>query len=163
MRKVRVVLFVVLVALCGWVSAGESSSMELLVVSGGGFAEKESKRAYIPFGTNYFDPHTGWAPKLWRQFDEQKVRRHFELMRDLGVNCARVFLTAGSFQPSADKVEEDALKKLDAVVAIARETGIRLMLTGPDHWEGSPEYWRGSGMWLALAIVGRERSLRGIC
>ena len=143
MRNVRLVLFVVLIV-CELASGGGSSSMELVVVSdGGGFVEKASRRAYVPFGTNYFDPHVGWAPKLWRQFDEQEVRRHFELMGDLGVSCARMFLTAGSFQPTADKVEEVALKKLDAVVAIARETGIRLMLTGPDHWEGSPDYWRG--------------------
>lgn len=157
MGNVRLTLFVVLPALCMSAFAGESSSIDLVTVSGSGFVEKESGRAYIPFGTNYFDPHTGWAPKLWRQFDEQRVRRHFELMRDLGVNCARMFLTAGSFQPTAEKVEEDALKKLDIVVAIASETGIRLMLTGPDHWEGSPEYWRGDRYAGEQALRALER------
>jgi hypothetical protein len=32
--------------------------------------------------------------------------------------------------------------KLDKLVEIARESRIRLMLTGPDHWEGVPGYWR---------------------
>ena len=27
------------------------------------------------------------------------------------------------------------------LVAIARRSGIRLVLTGPDHWEGQPSYW----------------------
>ncbi len=35
-----------------------------------------------------------------------------------------------------------ALKKLDALIEIARRSGIRLILTGPDHWEGSPAYWK---------------------
>lgn len=122
----------------------DSSNMELIVVSAGGqgFAERDSGRSYIPFGTNYYDPHTGWAPKIWRQFDADKVREHFVVMKKLGVNCARVFLTAGSFQPEAKTIDERALKKLDTLIEIARQTGIRLILTGPDHWEGSPSYWR---------------------
>jgi endo-1,4-beta-mannosidase len=124
--------------------AAERSKMELIVVSpdGTGFIERESGRSYIPFGTNYYDPHTGWAPKLWRKFDADNVREHFGLMSEIGVNCARVFLTAGSFQPEAESVDESSLKKLDTLVRIGRDTGTRLILTGPDHWEGSPSYWR---------------------
>src|SRR4030042_1795235 len=124
-------------------SAAESSKMELIVVSADrqGFKERYSVRPYIPFGTNYYDPHTGWAPKIWRQFEAEKVREHFIVMEKLGVNCARVFLTAGSFQPAVKTIDEQALKKLDALVKIARETGIRLILTGPAHWEGTPSYW----------------------
>jgi len=118
--------------------------MELIVVTpdGEGFAERDSGRPYIPFGTNYYDPHTGWAPKLWRQFDANKVREHFEVMKKLGVNCARVFLTAGSFQPEVKTIDEQALKKLNTLIKIAHDTRIGLILTGPDHWEGSPSYWR---------------------
>jgi hypothetical protein len=125
-------------------AAAERPHMKLIVVAadGRGFIERDTGRAYVPFGTNYYDPHTGWAPKLWRQFDAEKVRQHFRIMKELGVNCARVFLTAGSFQPNAETVEEDALKKLDVFVDIAGQAGIRLMLTGPDHWEGTPAYWR---------------------
>jgi len=131
--------------------------MELIVVrpDGAGFMERESRRAWVPFGTNYYDPNTGWAPKLWRQFDEGRVRTHFDVMQSLGVNCARVFLTAAGFQPTEDKVEEAALGKLDAMVRIAREHGIRLIPTGPDHWEGSPDYWRGDRF-------GGERALKAL-
>ncbi len=126
------------------IRAAEIPKPELIVVApdGRGFVERDSRRRYIAFGTNYYDPHTGWAPKLWRQFDAEKVRRHFRVMSDIGVNCARVFLTAGSFQPNAETVEAQALEKLDMLVSIARRSGIRLILTGPDHWEGSPSYWR---------------------
>lgn len=95
---------------------------------------------FIPFGTNYFDPHTGWAPKLWKMFDEHKVRAHYQMMADIGVNVARVFLTSASFQPKADTISEEGLHKLDTMIDIAKESNIRLILTGPDHWEGVPDY-----------------------
>ena len=118
--------------------------MGLIVVSpdGTGFVERPSGRPFIPFGTNYYDPNTGWAPKIWRQFDPDRVTRHFQAMSDLGVNCARVFLTAATFQPEVDRIDEQALVKLDTLIRIARPSGIRLILTGPDHWEGTPSYWR---------------------
>jgi len=141
-------LIVAATAIAFWVPltsrGAERPKMELIASApgGGGFVERDSGRPYTPFGTNYYDPHTGWAPKLWRQFDAEKVREHFRVMSELGVNCARVFLTAGSFQPSAETIEEQALAKLDTMVEIARERGIRLILTGPDHWEGQPAYWK---------------------
>lgn len=120
------------------------AGMELIVVApdGRGFVECDSGRPFIPFGTNYYDPDTGWAPKIWRRFDAAKVKRHFGVMKELGVNCARVFLTAATFQPDAETIDKQALEKLDTLVGIARYSGIRLMLTGPDHWEGVPEYWK---------------------
>ncbi|MHC4521569.1 MAG: beta-galactosidase, partial [Planctomycetota bacterium] len=97
---------------------------------------------YVPWGTNYYDPNTGWAPKVWQQFDADRVAEQFEIMSGLGVNCARIFLAAAAFQPDVNTVDEEALEKLDAVVKIARRTGVRLILTGPDHWEGKPSYWK---------------------
>jgi hypothetical protein len=129
---------------CIATGATNRPSMELIAVTmdGDGFVEAGSGRPYIPFGTNYYDPHTGWAPKLWHRFDAEKVQQHFRVMSGMGVNCARVFLTAGSFQPTAETIEEQALSKLNKLVEIARENGIRLILTGPDHWEGVPDYWK---------------------
>lgn len=134
-------------------------SMELITVAqdGQGFIEAVSGRSYIPFGTNYYDPHTGWAPKLWRRFDAEKVQQHFHVMSGLGVNCARVFLTAGSFQPTAEKIEEQALVKLDKLIEIARENGVRLILTGPDHWEGQPDYWKSDRFADRVALQTLER------
>ncbi len=96
---------------------------------------------WAPVGANWFDPLTGWAPKPWLQFDEERVEAQFRAMAALGVNTARVFLTAASFIPEPPRVEGDALEKLDRMVAIARRHGIRLHPTGPDHWEGNPP-WR---------------------
>ena len=140
-------------------SAAEHSKMELIVVAPDGrcFAERDSGRPYIVFGTNYYDPHTGWAPKIWRQFDAEKVRVHFGLMSEIGVNCARVFLTAGSFQPNAETIDEQSLNKLDTLIKIARETDIRLLLTGPDHWEGYASYWRPDRFAGEVALRALER------
>jgi len=109
---------------------------------GKGFIDRSSRQPFIPFGTNYYDPNTGWAPKIWQQFDPDRVAGHFAVMKKLGVNCARVFLTAATFQPDVNTIDPEALAKLDELVRIAREAEIRLILTGPDHWEGSPAYWR---------------------
>ena len=98
-------------------------------------------KPWHPFGCNYFDPHVGWAPKLWQRFDPGKVEGHFRIMRDLGVNVVRVFLTAQSFFPEPPNLEAEALAKFDTMLAIGRKYGIRIHPTGPDHWEGTPA-WR---------------------
>jgi len=107
--------------------------------NGWNFADKSG--IFVPFGANYFDPETGWAPKLWRMFNESRVKDHFSKMSDIGVNVARIFLTAASFQPESDSISKEALEKLDTMIDIAKQKGIRLILTGPDHWEGRPDYW----------------------
>ena len=102
-----------------------------------------SERPWHPIGCNYFDPHVGWAPKLWREFDAGRVEEHFRIMRDLGVTVVRVFLTAQSFFPEPPKLEPEGLKKFDTLLAIARRYGIRVHPTGPDHWEGTPPWRQG--------------------
>jgi len=131
-------------ALIGLAGCASSRTGTLIAVTpdGRGFAEARSSRAFVPFGTNYYDPNTGWPPQVWRQFNPEVIASQFKLMSELGVNCARVFLTAATFQPDADTIDEQALKKLDRLVRIARQTGVRLILTGPDHWEGEPPYWK---------------------
>jgi len=136
------VLLLSAMTLAGAAATGPALGLVTISPDGQGFVEKSSGRPFTPFGVNYYDPNTGWAPKIWRQFDARRVTRHFEVMRDLGVNCARVFLTAATFQPDVNTVDEQALAKLDTLVRIARQSGIRLILTGPDHWEGSPAYWK---------------------
>jgi hypothetical protein len=141
--------------------------LELIAVApdGAAFVEQDSGRPFVPFGTNYYDPNTGWAPKVWQQFDPNRVTGHFVMMSQLGINCARVFLAAATFQPDVNTVDEEALAKLDTLVEIARKTRIRLILTGPDHWEGMPAYWKpdryaGQAALKALenfwAVVGRR-------
>lgn len=137
-----------LVALMGCASSAsrtdKAAKLELIAAApdGNGFVERDSGRQFIPFGVNYYDPNTDWPPQVWRKFDPNHIEVHFKFMRLIGVNCARVFLTAGSFQPDVNTVDPQALAKLDRLIKIARQCGIRLILTGPDHWEGSPQYWK---------------------
>jgi len=133
-----------LVLLTGLVGCATSPKMGLVTVTedGRGFVDSSSAEPYIPFGTNYYDPNTGWPPQVWAQFDRAAVEAHFAVMQYYGVNCARVFLAAKTFQPDPDTINPEALKKLDRLIRIARRAGIRLILTGPDHWEGDPDYWK---------------------
>jgi hypothetical protein len=71
------------------------------------------------------------------------VEEHFRAMKALGVNTARIFLTAASFFPEPPALAEEGLRKLDRMLEIARRHGIRLHPTGPDHWEGNPPWRRG--------------------
>ncbi len=104
-----------------------------------GFVDATSGQAFVPFGTNYYDPNTGWPPHVWSRFKPDLVKIHFQSMQKLGVNCARVFLTAAAFQPDPNKA---SLKKLDTLIAIARRSGIRLIVTAPTDWESEPNYWK---------------------
>jgi hypothetical protein len=138
------VWILVAAAVCaGGCASWKTSKLDLIAAdpNGNGFIEQHSGQRFVPFGTNYYDPNTGWPPKLWQQFDPVRVKEHFRVMSLLQVNCARVFLAAATFQPDANTVDPKALAKLDAMVKIARKARIRLILTGPDHWEGSPSYW----------------------
>jgi hypothetical protein len=109
--------------------------------NGKGFVEERSKQPFVPFGTNYYDPNIGWPPKMWQQFNVEHVTYEFGIMNRLGVNCARVFLAATTFQPDINTINREALAKLDTLIKIARDANVRLILTGPDHWEGRPAYW----------------------
>jgi len=140
MRMISVLIFVVAV-LQGANASAVEGMQGYVRVSRDGRGFTVDGKPWHPFGCNYFDPHVGWAPKLWQRFDAEKVESHFRLMRDLRVNVVRVFLTAQSFFPEPPNLEAEALEKFDKMLAIARRYGIRLHPTGPDHWEGQPA-WR---------------------
>ncbi len=109
---------------------------------GHGFRTAEGK-PFVPFGVTYFRPGTGWAPQVWKQFDAEATRKDFARMKELGVNCARVFLSYGSFYMEPDRLMPDGLAKLDQFLAVAEEAGIYVHPTGPDHWEGTPDWAKG--------------------
>jgi len=109
---------------------------------GHGFVTAEGK-PFVPFGVNYYRPRTGWAPQLWKKFDIEATRRDFVRMKELGVNCVRVFISYGSFYQEPGKLDPEGLAKFDAFLKLAEEQGIYVHPTGPDHWEGLPEWARG--------------------
>jgi len=78
--------------------------------------ETTDGQPFAPFGVTYFRPGTGWAPQVWKQFDAEATRKDFSRMKELGVNCARVFLSYGSFLMETKRVSPDGLAKLERVV-----------------------------------------------
>ncbi|MBN1854255.1 MAG: cellulase family glycosylhydrolase [Pirellulales bacterium] len=112
------------------------------VAADGRTFETEDGQPFVPMGVNYFRPHTGWAPQLWKQFDAEATRQDFHRMKELGVNCVRVFLTYGSFFTEPDALNSEGLAKFDQFLKMAEEAGIYVHPTGPDHWEGLPAWAR---------------------
>jgi hypothetical protein len=100
----------------------------------------EQGKPFVPLGVTYYRPGTGWAPQVWKQFDEEATRTDFALMKSMGVNCVRVFLSFGSFYQTPGALEQDGLRKFDRFLAIAEAAGIYVHPTGPDHWEGPPKW-----------------------
>lgn len=98
---------------------------------------------FVPFGVNYFRPGTGWAPQVWKQFDAEATRKDFARLKQMGGNCVRVFLSFGSFYQEPGKLAPDGLAKFDQFLSLAEEAGLYVHPTGPDHWEGLPEWARG--------------------
>jgi hypothetical protein len=105
--------------------------------------ESHAGKPFVPFGVNYFRPGTGWAPQVWKQFDAAATRQDFVRLKQQGVNCVRVFLTFGSFCPEFGQLSPDGLAKFDRFLELAEAAGIYVHPTGPDHWEGLPEWARG--------------------
>jgi len=97
-------------------------------------------KPFAPFGVNYYRPGTGWAPQVWKKFDLEATRQDFQRMKTLGINCVRVFLTYGSFYTTLGKLNPEALEKFDRFLELAEEAGIYIHPTGPDHWEGKPDW-----------------------
>jgi len=97
-------------------------------------------RPFVPFGVTYYRPGTGWAPQVWRQFDPEATRQDFARMKELGINCVRVFLSYRSFYHERGVLDPEGLAKFDQFLALAEAAGIYVHPTGPDHWEGPPQW-----------------------
>lgn len=125
------------------VGAAEKTSLPRVLVSpdGRGFVT-ETGKPFVPFGLTYFRANTGWAPQVWKKWDAEATRADFARMQKLGINCVRVFISFGSFYSEPGKLDPDGLAKFDQFLAIAEEHGIYVHPTGPDHWEGLPEWAR---------------------
>jgi hypothetical protein len=103
--------------------------------------ESETAKPFIPLGCNYFDPGTGWPPRMWQQFKREEVKSHFRMMEDLGVNAIRVWIQWASFMPIEGRLSSEALDLCHELLGYARESGIRVNLTGPEFWEGFPPWF----------------------
>ena len=78
-------------------------------------------------GVNYWPRRK--AMYWWSNFDAGEVREEFSLIREIGLNVARLFLLWDDFQPEPDRVSPDALKHLGVVCDLAAECGLGLDVT----------------------------------
>jgi beta-galactosidase GanA len=142
-------IILLLLSLCGLTHAQSAETAPLpriqISTDGRGFVTARGE-PFVPFGVTYYRPGTGWAPQVWKKFDAEATRRDFVRMKELGVNCVRVFLSYGSFYQEPGKLDPEGLAKFDEFLKLAEEQGIYVHPTGPDHWEGMPDWARGDRM-----------------
>lgn len=105
------------------------------------FRERGTHRPFVAIGVNYFDPETGWAPKLWGQFDPVRIQRQLDLLASARFNTIRIFLASTAFHTEPGQLNDAGMKKFRQLLEWCRERGIYVIPTGPDSWEGSPP-WR---------------------
>ena len=124
----------------GQLWAADQPLPKVRVARDGRSFETDAGKPFVPFGVSYFRPGTGWAPQVWKQFDAEATRKDFARMREMGINCVRVFLSYGSFYSEPGVLKEEGLGKFDQFLSLAEQAGIYVHPTGPDNWEGPPNW-----------------------
>ncbi len=117
------------------------------------FRLRDTQRPFVAVGVNYFDHETGWAPKLWKQFDESRVRQHLTLIRDQGFNTIRMFLTVDSFHSKPGQLDPEGEAKFRRLLALCHELKLYVIPSGPDHWEGLPDWRKGRDLFADETIL----------
>lgn len=135
----------------------ESGLPKISIAPDGRSFRQGTLEPFVIFGANYFRPGTGWAPQLWKQFDLEATGKDFKLMKKLGINCVRVFLSYGSFFQEQDKLTEEGLAKFDTFLQLAEEAGIYVHPAGPDFWEGASTWMKGDEYADEYLIAARVR------
>lgn len=153
-NKAARLLCLFLTATCA-ISAKAKDLLKIRISGDGSGFVVERNKPFVPFGVTYYRPGTGWAPQVWKKFDAEATRRDFARMKKLGVNCVRVFLSYGSFYHEPGVLDTNGLAKFDQFLAIADAAGIHVQPTGPELWEGPPD-WPEGGVGDEKTLAARE-------
>ncbi len=78
-------------------------------------------------GVNYWPRRSALA--MWRAFDAGEVREDFARIAGLGLDTVRFFVRWDDFQPRIDAVDETMLARLETVLGLAAEAGLRAVPT----------------------------------
>jgi hypothetical protein len=139
-----------------------STSMERVRVSkdGRGFELVPSGREFAPFGFNYDHDEAGRLIEDYWSAEWPKVEADFREMKELGANVIRIHLQFGKFMKGADEPNDDALRLLERIVALAERERLWLDITGlgcyhradvpdwydkmseGDRWKAQVAFWR---------------------
>jgi aryl-phospho-beta-D-glucosidase BglC (GH1 family) len=104
------------------------------------FEFSKTGKTFVPLGTNYYDPNGGWLPRIWEHFDEDTIRRHFDLIARMGLNIVRFHTSYASFMPTDGKVNKKALDKMHIILEICKEYEVFALITGLNDYEGLPQW-----------------------
>jgi hypothetical protein len=110
---------------------------------GHGFIDSATGRSFVPMGANYFDPNSGWPPKIWSRYSRETINRQLGQLASVGLNCIRVFLDVKTLAPHERSYSDEGFAKVQDMTAIAARHGIRIIFSGSSCWEGPPDYWHG--------------------
>jgi len=124
------------------------------------FEFAESGKPFKPFGFNYDHDRGGRLLEDYWYHEWPAIEEDFREMRDLGANVARIHLQFGKFMDSPTEPNVRALDQLEKLLALAKETGIYLDLTGlgcyhkddvpewydalseAERWDAQAEFWK---------------------
>jgi len=109
---------------------------------GHGFIDSATGERFVPMGCNYFDPATQWPFRTWGMYDHDRVAAQFAQIAGAGLNCVRVFLDL-TLSPAPGQYNEQQFAKVDDMVSLAAEHGLRIIFSGPNHNEGTPAHRQG--------------------
>jgi endo-1,4-beta-mannosidase len=85
-----------------------------------------SRRRFL-LGVNYWPRSSAMA--MWTRFDAAEIDRDFAQIAGLGLELVRFFLLWEAFQPAPDRIDPDALERLDIVLRCAERHGLRTLPT----------------------------------
>lgn len=94
------------------------------------FVRADSGSPFVIWGVNYDHDRTGrLLEDYWRE-EWPTVVEDFKEIKALGANVIRIHLQTGKFITYERKPDEEALKQLARLLALAEETGLYLDITG---------------------------------
>jgi hypothetical protein len=133
--------------------------------AGWGFIESGTGQTFTPWGCNYYDPFTGWAPRLWEQFEPGRVSEQLDHIRAIGGNIIRVFTTLQNVLSGSEKINRPGIAKMEHMLSLAEAKGLRVIWSGPSLWEGAPDWWQEQAPYEAYArpdlIAAMQTAWRG--
>jgi hypothetical protein len=77
-------------------------------------------------GINYYPKDYPWL-EFWGNFQDSIIREDFRKIKDLGLNCVRIFLPVEKV--GQDKIQTSLISKLDTLLAIANEYELKIIPT----------------------------------
>jgi len=111
-----------------------------------------SQKPYFHTGINYWPANK--AMYWWRDFEAREVEEDFKKLADYNFRMVRIFLTWEDFQPSPDKISQQALDYLQKTVDVAFACGLHLM---PTFFCGHMSGINWMPTWMLVPGIARQR------